>query len=55
VHGVFRTFGRKINGSGGRVARAVVETIAEQGRSAAQDTDDHTWGSGRRRAGARRP
>jgi hypothetical protein len=43
VHGVFRTFGRKIIGSGGRVARAVVETIAEQGRSAAQDTDDHTW------------
>jgi hypothetical protein len=43
VHGLFRTFGRKIIGSGGRVARAVVETIAEQGRSAAQDTDDHTW------------
>jgi hypothetical protein len=46
VHGVFRTFGRKIIGSGGRVARAVVETIAEQGRSAAQDTDDHTWAVG---------
>ena len=42
VHGVFRTFGRKIGS--GRVARAVVETIvAEQGGGAAQHADDHTW------------
>jgi hypothetical protein len=41
VHGVFRTFGRKIGS--GRVARAVVETIAEQGWGAAQHADDHTW------------
>ncbi|XP_066396477.1 uncharacterized protein [Miscanthus floridulus] len=41
VHGVFRTFGRKIGS--GRVGRAVVETIAEQGGGAAQHADDHTW------------
>ncbi|XP_066310832.1 uncharacterized protein [Miscanthus floridulus] len=41
VHSVFWTFGRKIGS--GRIALAVVETIAEQGGGTAQHADDHTW------------
>jgi hypothetical protein len=41
MHGLFRTFGRKTGT--GRVARAVVETVAERGDVAAQHADDHAW------------